>query len=136
MRQRNSGREGKRADWIENLATLCVYLRTHIRPSFEAAHNKFKLFSHTLVMGPVSFRSGRGLTEGCLEKTVSRNEAPYASQPRVDLTPAEWIRKKHVTDAEAKDHTVNQSVQRRLGNLSLSPRGWFLDGVTSFQMLQ
>lgn len=68
VRQRNSGREGKRADWIENLATLCVYLRTHIRPSFEAAHNKFKLFPHTLVMGPVSFRSGRGLTEGMSRK--------------------------------------------------------------------
>lgn len=45
-----------------------VYLRTHIRPSFEATHNKFKLFPHTLVMGPVSFRSGRGLTEGMSRK--------------------------------------------------------------------
>lgn len=62
------GKGGKACDRIENLATLRVYLRTHIRPSFEAAHNKFKLFLHTLVMGLKSFRSGRGLIEGMPRK--------------------------------------------------------------------
>lgn len=52
-------KRGKASDRMENLATLRIYFRTHISPSFEAAHNKFKQFPHALVMGLKSFRSGR-----------------------------------------------------------------------------
>lgn len=79
VRQRGCGREGEHVHRIENLATLRVYLRTHIRPSFEAAHNKLKLFLHTLVRGLKSFRTGRGPIEGKPRKEDARNEAPCAS---------------------------------------------------------
>lgn len=77
--------------------TLCVYLNTHIRPSFEAAHNKFKLFPHTGVMGLKSFRSVRGLIEEMSrEDDVKEWGTSCFSESRRSLTPAELMRRSHV----------------------------------------
>lgn len=66
---------------------------------------------------------------------MSRNEVPCASRHLSSVTPAELI-KRHATVLETKNLAVNQSVHMRLWNFSLSPGGWFLDAVTSFQTLQ
>lgn len=89
-------------------------LNTHIRTFFEAAYNTFKL--HSLLPTLVLVLKGVWSvgTNGAVQRSASGNETSCFSASRRPTSPAELIRKWHITVLETKKHAVHPSVGMRL----------------------